>query len=379
MQALKTVAMEEIHRIVKNRHEVAQNWKAKTGGKVLGYFNPDIPEELVYAAGVLPVRILGSHQPETITDPYMWNAMHCVFERDCLAQGLEGRYFYLDGLTHVEGDPHEKQCFLSWVRHIPTPYTYRFYVAGAYGVARAVDYTRGEIDDFKKSLEGWTKKTITDAALDKAITVYNKNRDLVNKISETRKGTVTGISGADFLEICLAGQLMDKAEHNKLLEQILKDVSDVKEHGHGIRVMLSGGPNDHIDLIREIETMGVQVVADEHDTGGRYYRTNVEPEKDKLHALALRIINKPRSALKDVPNRTRPAELVRLSKEYKAEGVIFMFAVHDDAEQFDYPVNKKALEDAGVPGLLLELDFTTPVEQFRTRIEAFVEMLETKV
>ena len=41
------------------RHEYATDWKKRTGGKVLGYFCTYAPEEVLYAANVLPVRILG--------------------------------------------------------------------------------------------------------------------------------------------------------------------------------------------------------------------------------------------------------------------------------------------------------------------------------
>ena len=367
----------EIHRIVTNRHEVAKEWKSKTGGKVIGCISAELPEELIYAAGILPVRILGSHEPEVVTDPYMWNAMHCVFERDCLAQGLQGRYDYLDGIINVEGDPHERQCYLSWVRHIPMPYTYRVYVPGGYGVRLAQDYFIGELEEFKHSLEEWTGKTISNDAIDHAIEVYNQTRRLMNKLSEFRTSNVPPISGAEFMEIALAGILADKQDFNVLLEKIVAEVPKRKMEGKGgIRIMLSGGPNDYIDVIKDIETMGAQVVVDAHDTGGCYYTTEVVPEEDRLNALAARIINKPRSPLTDVPNRTRDKQLVGLAKEYRAQGVIFMFSLHDDVEQFDYPANKAALEENGIQTLMLELDFTNPIEQFRTRVEAFLETIE---
>ena len=371
-------SMPEIHKIVTNRHAVAREWKAKTGGKVLGYFNIDLPEELIYAAGILPVRILGSHEPEVITDPHMWNMMHCVFERDCLAQGLLGRYSYLDGVVNVEGDPHERQCYLSWVRHIPTPYTYRLYVPGGYSVRLAQSFLRGEIEHFKNSLEEWTGKAISNDAIDQAIGLYNQTRRLMTKLSEFRKNDPPPVSGAEFMETALAGMLSDKKEFNSLLEPIVKDAPKRKaKDSGGIRIMLSGGPNDYIDVVKAIETMGARIVVDEHDTGGRYYMTEVIPEKDRLNALAARIINKPRSPLKDVPERTRDKQLVDLAKEYRAQGAIFMYPLHDDAEQFDYPANKAALEENGIPTLMLELDFTNPIEQFRTRVEAFLETIET--
>ncbi len=54
------------------RHECAREWKKKTGGKVLGYFCTYVTEEIVYAAGVLPVRILGSHEPQNVTEPHIF-------------------------------------------------------------------------------------------------------------------------------------------------------------------------------------------------------------------------------------------------------------------------------------------------------------------
>ena len=69
----------------------------RTGGKVIGYFCTYVPEEILHAAGVLPVRILGSHEPQDVTEPHIFG-MYCPFCRDCLAQGLQGRYDYLDGI-----------------------------------------------------------------------------------------------------------------------------------------------------------------------------------------------------------------------------------------------------------------------------------------
>ena len=371
-------AMQEIQRIVTNRHEVAKEWKAKTEGKVFGYLSHDIPEELIYAAGVLPVRILGSHEPEVITDPYMWNMMHRVFERDCLAQGLQGRYSYLDGIISIARDPHISQCYYSWIQHIPIPYNYEFQTAAVLGGRRVVDYLRGEIEDFKQSLEAWTGKPISDKSIDHAIELYDQTRRLVKQISEFRKDDVPKITGAEFMEIALAGMLTDKAEYNHLLEQLVKEIPKRKvPDGQGVRIMLVGGTNDHIDLIRAIETMGVQIVVDDHSTSGRYYVTEVIPEADRLHALAVRMVNKPRSPLADLPERTRPAYLLNLAREYKVQGSIFMIQRGDDAEEFDYPANRKPLEDNNIPTLVLELDFTNPVEQFRTRVEAFLETLES--
>ncbi len=374
-------AMPEIHRIVTNRHEVAREWKARTGGQVLGYLSIDIPEELIYAAGILPVRILGSHEHEVITAPYVWNEVICAFERDCLAQGLQGRYDYLDGIVAELVDPHVHMCFDAWVSQVLPAYSYQFRVPIALS-GRGPDtlkYIRGEVVDFKQSLEAWTGKTISDAALDRAIEVYNRTRRLMDQLSAYRQNDPPLISGAEFMEIALAGMLTDKAEFNVLLERIIDEVSKRQVADDGaVRIMLAGGANDHIDLIKAIETMGARVVVDDHDTGGRYYMTEVVPEADRLKALAARIINKPRSALKDLPERTRHRHLLYLAQRYQAQGIFFLIQEKSDTEQFDYPQCKEYLEGNNIPSLMLEISFTNPMEQFRTRVEAFLEMLQVR-
>ena len=105
------------------KHEYAKEWKKKNGGKVLGYFCTYAPEEIMYAAGILPVRILGSHEPQDVTEPHIFG-MFCPFCRDCLAQGLKGRYDYLDGIMISQSCLHIRQAYTSWKMHIPTEYSY---------------------------------------------------------------------------------------------------------------------------------------------------------------------------------------------------------------------------------------------------------------
>ena len=92
--------MEKFKEWYEQRHTYAKEWKKKTGGKVAGYFCTYVPEEILYAADVLPVRILGSHEPQDVTEPHIFG-MFCPFCRDCLAQGLQGRYDY-PGLYFLE-------------------------------------------------------------------------------------------------------------------------------------------------------------------------------------------------------------------------------------------------------------------------------------
>src|ERR1035437_6054926 len=101
---------EEFDYIYKNRLDYARAWKNKTGNKVLGSFCTYTPEEILYAADVLPVRILGSHEIQDVTEPHIHSGMWCPFSRDVLAQGLENKYDFLDGIMMTQSCLHLRQA-----------------------------------------------------------------------------------------------------------------------------------------------------------------------------------------------------------------------------------------------------------------------------
>ena len=80
------------------RHDYARDWKSRTGGRVAATMCTYVPEEVMMAAGMLPVRVLGAHEPQNVTEPHIFG-MYCPFSRDSLAQGLLGRFDYADGVT----------------------------------------------------------------------------------------------------------------------------------------------------------------------------------------------------------------------------------------------------------------------------------------
>lgn len=88
----------------------------RTGGKIVGYFCTYCPEAIYYAIGVLPVRILGAHKIQDVTEPHIFT-MSCPFCQDVQAQGLQGKYDYLDGITIGQSCIHLRRVFTSRESH----------------------------------------------------------------------------------------------------------------------------------------------------------------------------------------------------------------------------------------------------------------------
>lgn len=358
-----------------NRHQYAREWKARTGGKVLGYFCTYVPEEIVYAAGVLPVRILGSHEPQDVTEPYIFG-MFCPFCRDCLAQGLKGRYDYLDGIMISQSCLHVRQAFTSWQLHIPIDYSYYLYMPCNLQTPAAKPYLRGELATFKESLEEWTGKKITDEDLDRAVEVYNTNRRLMKEIYQLRKGEKPPLTGLDAMRIVVSSQLVDKADHNIVLQETLKRLSQGDGRDPGMRLMIVGSEDDDTEFIEMVESLGATFVVDDHCTGSRYFWNEVIPEEDRLAAIAARYVERPPCPSKDWPERTRRDHVLQLARDYDVQGAILIQQKFCDPHECDIPPLTWALNASGIPTLFLEFDVTVPLGQFQTRVEALLEMIE---
>jgi benzoyl-CoA reductase subunit C len=359
----------------RNRHEYAKAWKERTGGKVLGYFCTYVPEEILYAAGVLPVRILGSHEPQDVTEPHIFG-MFCPFSRDCLAQGLKGRYDYLDGIMIAQSCLHVRQAFTSWQKHIPVDFSYYLCMPHHVQSPRALPYLTGELGEFRKAVEKWTGREITDESLDRSIQVYNENRRLMHQVYALRKRENPPLTGQEAMEMVLASQMTDKAEHNEELKRVLKGLPD-RGNGRetGARLMILGSEDDDIAFLNMVESCGATFVVDDHCTGTRYFWNEVKPREDRLEAIAARYVDRVPCPTKDWMERRRVSHILDLAEEYKVDGAIVMQQKFCDPHELDIPAIRKALEEKGIKSLFLEFDVTVPIGQFKVRAEAFLEMI----
>ncbi|MFC2070184.1 2-hydroxyacyl-CoA dehydratase [Chloroflexota bacterium] len=369
---------EKFRDVVDNRHQYARDWKRRTGKKVVGYLCTYVPEELIYAAGMLPVRILGGHEPTYLADTHI-SGQYCVFCRDVLSQGLKGKYDYLDGITCGMSCIHMRQAFNSWQKHIPIEYSHFIFVPREVDRRYARPLLLDEIKLFKQSLEEWTGKEITNADLDDAIEVYNKNRRLMRQLYEYRMQDPPLFSGGEALAVVLAAQMMDKDEHNKLLEEVLAKLSDRKDGPEpGIRLMIVGGENDDFEFTEMVESLGANIVIDESCAGSRYFWNEIVPEDDRLGAIAQRYLDRPRCPAKDSSDRVRTGYVLQLAKDYNIRGVIITIIKGCQPHGFDNVPIKDMLEENGIPSYSFEFDVTVPIGPFRIRAEAFLEQIRAE-
>jgi benzoyl-CoA reductase subunit C len=369
--------MNRFQEILQNHHAYARDWKSRTGGKVLGWFEPYMPEEIVYAAGMLPVRILARHEEDDVTDRQMYG--NCYATKDMLNQFIKGRYDYVDGVIHAEGCQWIFLCFQNIVNNNPEFFNHYVFVPDYPDTRTSKATLRSELTVFKEHLEAWTGKAVTDEAIDHAIDVYNKNRRLLRKIYELRKADHSVILGSEAMEVMLACQIMDKAEANELLEELLVELEEREPCRDGIRIMLIGSETWDAQLEKLIEDLGANVVIDELDNGTSYVWNEVIPQKDRFLALAHRYLERPHHAIKDNNWRRRPEHIFRLYEDWQADCVLIAKQIYCHPHGTDNYAVWKLLRERHIPYHFFERDSTLPKTETSMRINALLSMVKPGV
>ena len=155
-----------------------QEWKAAVPGrKAIGYMPIYVPRELMHAAGILPVGILGGGDAlEVIQGDAYYQSYICRIPRSTIELGLTGRLNCLDGMLFPSICDVIRNLSGMWkmlfkdkyVRYIDVPQNYQDEVGGV--------FYQQEMQILREDLARIAGREITDADLNASIAVYNDNR-----------------------------------------------------------------------------------------------------------------------------------------------------------------------------------------------------------
>jgi bzd-type benzoyl-CoA reductase N subunit len=354
----------------------AENWKKKTGGKVVGNLCSYTPIELIAAAGALPYRILSSGEQISRADGYL-QSYCCGLARGVLEDALAGRLAFLDGAVFPHTCDTIQRLSDIW----------RMNVGGFHAdiilpvkldTESAAEYMLAVLRKFRADLEAGLGVTISDAALGDAIQVCNRGRRGLERLYALRRRNPEAICGSDLHAVFRAALVMDRGELAEALEQLADhlEAQTPSIAAKTKRLVLSGGLCSMPDIYPVVEASGARVVWDDFCTGGRYFEGLVDESGDPLAAIAQRYRQRVVCPAKHAGIHNRGQYLLDKVKAYQADGVIFLLLKFCDPHGFDYPYMKAMLDKAGIPSLLFEIEDQISSEgQLRTRCEAFLEML----
>ena len=362
-----------------NRAVDALNWKAR-GRKVMGVVCSYIPDELIYAAGMLPWRVTGRWGADvTRSRPYRPTSCELYYTH-ALEAGLSGDLSFLDGAVFTDRDNDMRRFYDVWKHTAITPFTYILHLPH-HDRAVAQRAFRREIHGLAAALEGFSGVRVTEEMLCSAIGHYNTTRKLLQATYEMRKRPVPPLTGAEYLGLTLAARIMPVEEFNQKLERILPHLENRMPNFKATRprILVSSDALDDPRFLKIIEDLGSVVAMDDLDTGSRWFTGDVPVAwGDPSTGLAQRYLFRP--ACPRMYNWDKQlGQVLDWVRDYDIDGVIDLTARNNYFREFRRPYFAAALSKAGVATISLQREYgLADVAQLQTRIGAFLEMLKTK-
>ncbi|NLJ76767.1 MAG: 2-hydroxyacyl-CoA dehydratase [Peptococcaceae bacterium] len=369
------------------RIQELQDHKAE-GGKVVGAFCVYVPEEIVRAAGGIQVGLCSGVEIGTAQAEKVLPRNICPLIKSFMGFKLGKVCPYFETCDMVVGETTcdgKKKAFEILNDYVPV------HVMEVPQMKREKDKALwlSEVQDFLAALVEFTGNKVTAESLSQAIKDTNAKRRALLRLNELRRHDPAPISGKDCLLIEQISMYDDvprfTAQVNALCDELEARVMTRKgaAAAGAPRLVLSGTPMalPNWKVPHVIETSGAVIVAEEMCTGLRYFE-NLVPEdgetvEQMVEAIAARYLDINCACF--TPNEGRMKDIVRLAREMKADGVINCNLAFCDPYLVEANRVAKRLQEENIPLLDLETDYgQEDTAQIKTRVEAFLEMLDNR-
>jgi benzoyl-CoA reductase/2-hydroxyglutaryl-CoA dehydratase subunit BcrC/BadD/HgdB len=373
--------LSEVHGL---RIKELQEAKAK-GRKVIGTFCVFVPEELVLAADAVCVGLCAGAEIGKEAAEKILPRNTCALIKSFVGFKLSRLCPYLESCDLVVGETTcdgKKKAYEIFEEYAPV------YVMEIPQMKQTCDRElwRAEIQRFKQRVEEITGQKITAPKLKEAIKLVNRRRRALQRLNKLRAAVPTPISGRDVLLINQVSFYDDPGRFTAKINELCDELEQRVKAGEGVapagtpRLMLSGCPmavpNWKLPYI--VESSGAVIVGEESCIGARNIRDLVDESGDTLEQMLEALVERYMriDCACFTPNRERLENIVAMAQDLEVKGVIHFALNFCQPYAIEALKVGRSLEAAGLPMLALETDYSMEdVEQLKTRVEAFLEMV----
>ena len=352
------------------------------GHTLVGCFPLYPPLELLHSFGLTPVVLWGMREDITsltLSDrhlqPYACGVARCLSEL-VISRGYEllDALFMYNACDTLRNLPEILQAALIrdgrelplFRMHIPAVPLERPYAAS---------YLKDRIRLLVRELEAFTGRPFSQERFLKSVSLYSRRRRLCG---ELEKAAAEGrFNFADCAGIILAGSRMPVEDHIPALESSIQSAGGRDVGGERPGVMLSGILPPPMILLETLEHSGLRVAANDIAALKRSYAYQpAETDDPETYYEDFYRNHYPCTTI--LPSADRRVDTIRrIVRERDVKGFIFIGEKFCEYEYFEIPEMEKMLRKEGVQVLQLEMsmDDILNLDAYRTRIEAFSEML----
>ncbi len=356
------------------------------GGKIFGTFCVYVPEEIIVAAGGIAVGLCGGADFSVPTAEQILPRNLCALIKSAFGFKLGAICPYFQAADLIIGETTcdgKKKTWEILDEYIPT---YVMDLPNSRGPADRALWI-SELKRFLNKVQEVTGNTVTPEKLAEATALINRKRAALQRLFELRKARPAPISGLDALLVVQISFYDDPARFTQKTNELCDELEERVKTGKGVapanakRILYAGTPMPipFWTIPALVEGTGAVMVAEESCTGSRLLaggETAISGDgiDSQLSAIADRQLQTNCACF--TPNDARIEDILRMVREYEADGVIHFSLSFCQPYNLEGVRVQKALQDVGVPVLLLEGDYSEEqAGRLKTRIEAFIETL----
>lgn len=331
-----------------------KEWKERNGARAVGFMPIYVPREVIRAAGMLPVGIMGGGDAiEIIRGDAYYQSYICHIPRSTIELGLTGRLDCLDGLLFPAICDVIRNLSGMWklmfegkyVRYMDFPQNFDASIGG--------DFYEKDLRELAADLGKLSGTAVTDDALAEATLAYNANRRAIERLYALRSETPHRVPTSELYLIMRAGNILEVEEHTRLVEEYTEAAAGTdRPEMDNIRVIVTGVfcEQPSLGLIRALEQSGCYIVDDDWVLGSRFIRGDVDPGDDPLRALCDAYLTRGvATSSRYIDNDEKGRDLVDRVHRLGAEGVIFASPSFCDPALLERPMLQAALAKENIP------------------------------
>jgi len=334
----------------------SREWKAADPGrKVIGYMPVYVPVELIHAAGMLPLGIMGGgDQMEVIHGDAYYQSYICRIPRSTIELGIAKRLDFVDGMLFPSICDVIRNLSGMWklmfpdtyVRYIDVPQNYKDDIGGL--------FYQQEMRELLEGLEELSGRKVSDDDLRNSIKVYNENRALIREIYKQRSAEPWKIPTAELYLLARAGMVLPVEEHSDMLREYLEAVAiEDKPMRDNCRVIINGSfcEQPPLNLIKSIEMSGCYIVDDDYIQVNRWLKEDVPTDTNPFQALASAFLHHSADTAAKYAETEEDVgkQLLESIRENRAEGVIFAAPSFCDPALLWRPMLADKISEHNVP------------------------------
>jgi benzoyl-CoA reductase subunit C len=334
----------------------AREWKkADPKRKVIGYMPVYVPREIVHAAGMLPLGILGGgDQMEVIHGDAYYQSYICRIPRSTIELGLTEKLDFVDGMLFPSICDVIRNLSGMWQLMFPDTYVRYFDIPQNFDDSIGGEYYINELRELVAGLEKLGDVSITDTALRASIRVYNENRGLINEVYDLRAKQPSKAPSVEVYLLMRAGMVLPVEEHNQLLREYLATAAvEDRPVRDNCRIVINGAfcEQPPLNLIRSIEMAGCYIVDDDYMMINRWLLNEVPVDGDPLTRLSEAFLHfSADSAAKYCERAEDVGQYLRATVEKTgAEGVIFTAPSFCDPALLERPMLEDRMDEHDIP------------------------------